>query len=139
MKTKFLRLLTVCFLLFPLVYTYAQEIHTINDWENPDMVGINKEHTHATFYLPSEKRNNPHIVSLNGTWKFKWSPDPTSRPVDFYKTDYSVSDWPSIIVPGNWEMQGFGIPIYVNINYPFQKDPPKVTSEPPRNFYSFES
>jgi beta-galactosidase len=137
MKTKLLRLLTVCSLLFPLVCNYAKEINKINDWENPDVVGINKEKAHATFYLPSEKQNNTQIVSLDGTWKFKWSPDPASRPVDFYKTDYSILDWTNIVVPGNWEMQGFGIPIYININYPFQKDPPKVTSEPPRDFTSY--
>ena len=137
MKTKLLRLLTVCSLLFPLVCNYAKEINKINDWENTDVVGINKEKAHATFYLPSEKQNNTQIVSLDGTWKFKWSPDPASRPVDFYKTDYSILDWTNIVVPGNWEMQGFGIPIYININYPFQKDPPKVTSEPPRNFTSY--
>jgi len=125
------------FLLFPLANSCAQEKTKINDWENPEVVGINKEKTHATFYLPSEKQNKTQIVSLNGTWKFKWSPDPDARPVDFYKTDYSILDWTNIVVPGNWEMQGFGIPIYININYPFQKDLPKVTSEPPRNFTSY--
>jgi len=51
--------------------------------------------------------------------------------------DYPVSEWTDIVVPGNMEMQGFGIPIYSNISYPFKKDPPFVTSEPPANFYSF--
>lgn len=115
---------------------YAQETK-VNDWENPDVIGINKEKTHATLYLPSEKQSNPEVVSLNGAWKFKWSPDPGSRPVDFYKTDYSVAEWTNIQVPGNMEMQGFGIPIYANANYPFKKDPPRVTSEPPKKFYSF--
>ncbi len=137
MNIKTLPMLIIWFLLFPLANNYAQGKATINDWENPDVVGINKEKAQATFYLPSEKWNNPQIVSLNGMWKFKWSPDPNSRPVDFYKTDYSVSEWTNIVVPGNWEIQGFGIPIYTNINYPFQKDPPKVTSEPPKNFTSY--
>jgi beta-galactosidase len=137
MKTKTKWLLTMWLLFFPLVNNYAQDKITINDWENPEVIGINKEKTHATFYLPSEKKSNPQIVSLNGMWKFKWSPDPASRPVDFYKTGYSVADWKNILVPGNWEMQGFGTPIYININYPFQKDAPKVTSEPPKNFTSY--
>ncbi|NWJ52231.1 MAG: DUF4981 domain-containing protein [Bacteroidetes bacterium] len=133
----FLRLLTVCVLSFSATDNYAQEANKPNDWENPDVVGINKEKTHATLSLPSEKWNNPQIVSLNGIWKFKWSPDPDSRPLGFYATDYVVSGWDNIQVPGNWEMQGFGIPIYTNIGYPFQKDPPRVTSEPPKNFYSY--
>lgn len=118
---------------------YAQQTAKVPDWENPDVNGINKEKTHATFCLPSEKLNNPQIVSLNGLWKFKWSPDPASRPAEFYKMDYAVSQWTDIVVPGNMEMQGFGIPIYSNIGYPFQKDPPLVTSEPPANFYSYSN
>ena len=137
MKSNLLFLLTVCFFLRPVDYNYAQEIDKVNDWENPDVVGINKEKTHATLYLPCDKMNISQIVSLNGLWKFTWSADPTLRPVDFYKTDYSVLEWTNILVPGNWEMQGFGIPLYSNIDYPFQKDPPRVTSEPPRNFYSY--
>lgn len=109
----------------------------INDWENPEISGINKENAHATLTLPNEKQSNPNIILLNGIWKFKWSPNPESRPVDFFKTDYSVSDWDNILVPGNWEMQGFGMPIYTNIKYPFKADPPKVSSEPEKNFTSF--
>jgi len=59
----------------------------INDWENPEITGINKEKAHATITLPSQKQNNPQIISLNGTWKFKWSPNPELRPVDFFNTD----------------------------------------------------
>ncbi len=109
----------------------------INDWENPQVVGINKEKAHATINLPSEKQNNPRIVSLNGTWKFNWSPDPEHRPKDFYKADFDCSDWNTIQVPGNWEMQGFGTPIYTNVRYPFKVDPPKVSSEPDKNFTSY--
>jgi len=109
----------------------------INDWENPQVLGINKENAHATITLPGGKQNNPGIISLNGTWKFKWSPNPETRPVDFFKTDYSVAEWDNIQVPGNWEMQGFGTPIYTNIKYPFKVDPPKVSSEPEKNFTSF--
>src|ERR1035437_8733477 len=104
---SFLRLLAAISFLFSIGNNFAQEIKKINDWENPDVVGINKEKTHATLSLPSEKWNNPQIVSLNGVWKFKWSPDPDSRPLEFYTTDYSVSEWNNIQVPGNWEMQGF--------------------------------
>jgi len=114
-----------------------QQITVVNDWENPQVVGINKEKAHTTITLPSEKQNNPGIISLNGTWKFQWSPNPETRPVDFFKTDYSFADWDNILVPGNWEMQGFGTPIYTNIKYPFKVDPPKVSSKPEKNFTSF--
>jgi beta-galactosidase len=60
--------------------------------------------------LSETKTNNQLIQSLNGIWKFKWSPDPQSRPVDFYKENYSTENWDNILVPGNWELQGFGTP-----------------------------
>ena len=108
-----------------------------NDWENPDINCLNKEKPHAYSFLYEEKANNPLIKSLNGIWKFKWSPDPASRPVDFYSESYSTDKWDNILVPGNWEIQGFGTPIYINIAYPFKSDPPKVTSEPDRSATSY--
>src|ERR1019366_5749285 len=77
----------------------------LNDWENPDVNDINKEKPHAYSFLASEKANNPTVQSLNGIWKFKWSPDPQSRPVDFYTENYSTANWINILVPGNWELQ----------------------------------
>ncbi len=114
------------------------EAQTINDWENPNVNGINKEKPHAYGFLASVKANNPAVQSLNGIWKFKWSPDPQSRPVDFYKDDYSTVNWDDILVPGNWELQGFGTPIYTNVTYPFKKDPPKIMSEPDSWFTSYK-
>ena len=115
-------------------FLYAQ---TLPDWENPDVNGINKENPHAYGFLASEKASNPTVQSLNGIWKFKWSPDPQSRPVDFYTENYSTENWDNILVPGNWELQGFGTPIYTNFTYPFKRDAPKVTSEPEKSFTSF--
>ena len=112
-----------------------QETH---DWENPDINGINKEKPHAYNFLFEEKAGNSMIHSLNGIWKFKWSPDPQSRPVDFYRENYSTKNWDHILVPGNWELQGFGTPVYTNITYPFKRDPPKVTSEPEKYFTSYQ-
>ena len=118
-------------LIFSITVLNAQ---TVNDWENPDVIGINKEEPHSTLFLPSEKAGNPEVILLNGTWKFKWSPDPQSRPERFFEENYSVQKWDDIIVPGNWQMQGFGIPIYTNITYPFKRNAPSVTSEPPKNY-----
>lgn len=108
----------------------------VNDWENPDVLGINKRSYHATLIPPSKKKDNASVISLDGIWRFKWSADPEHRPVNFYKDNYDVGEWDSIQVPGNWQMQGYGIPIYTNINYPFAPNVPKVTDEPPSDFYS---
>ncbi len=109
-----------------------------HDWENPAVIGINKEKAHASFVMASEKVADERVVSLNGQWRFKWSPDPESRPADFYRPDYSVDGWNLIQVPGNWQMQGYGLPIYTNMKYPFKPDLPKVTEEPDAWFYSHD-
>ena len=119
----------------------AQVTH---DWENPQIIGKNKEQTVATFSSytngdDAQRFSNPASEkSLNGKWKFHWAPNPESRPVNFHQSDFNVSDWNEIVVPGNWQMQGFGTPIYTNINYPFKMEQPKVMLTPPDNFTSFK-
>ncbi|MBR6893415.1 MAG: beta-galactosidase [Bacteroidaceae bacterium] len=108
------------------------------DWENPDIIGINKLPYHSTLQLPSKETECPEIVSLDGKWYFHWAKDPDSRPADFYREDYDVSRWDMISVPGNWQMQGYGIPIYTNMTYPFKTDHPRVTGEPNRDWYSYD-
>ena len=99
----------------------------VNDWENPSVLSINKLPYHATLQLPSKWKECKEIVSLDGQWQFHWSKDPDSRPADFYREDYDVSHWDKITVPGNWQLQGYGKPIYVNMHYPFHRDRPSVT------------
>src|SRR5512143_593158 len=87
------------------------------DWENPAIVGRNKEAAHATL-LPypdqqaariGTREASPFYLSLNGSWKFHWVGKPDDRPIDFYRPDYDVSDWATIPVPSVWELQGYGI------------------------------
>ena len=128
------RVLTIVVLLLSL--TAQAQTH---DWENPAVLGINKLPYHATLQLPSKWTECNEIVSLDGQWKFHWSRNPEERPVDFYREDYDVSGWDKITVPGNWQMQGFGTPIYTNISYPFQRNRPSVTSEPPQDWTAYEN
>ncbi|TFG49089.1 MAG: beta-galactosidase, partial [Candidatus Brocadiia bacterium] len=86
--------------------------------------------------LPQE---SPRFMSLNGTWKFKWVGKPEERPVEFFKADYDVTAWDEITVPSNWQLQGYGTPIYTNVPNPFQSDPPRVTSTPPENFTNYKN
>jgi len=111
---------------------------TAPDWENPHVFGINKLPYHATLQLPSREAECKEIVSLDGQWHFHWSKDPQSRIVDFYKADYNTDAWPTIAVPGNWQLQGYGKPIYTNIPFPFQRDEPRVTSTPPEDWYAYD-
>jgi beta-galactosidase len=105
-----------------------------HDWEDPAVLGKNKEKAHCT-YIPypdaqtaikNDPSQSPFYQSLNGIWKFHYVDKPADRPKEFYREDYDVSRWADISVPGNWEMQGFGVPIYTDTAYPFPSDPPRV-------------
>ncbi|MFL6332542.1 MAG: glycoside hydrolase family 2 TIM barrel-domain containing protein [Pyrinomonadaceae bacterium] len=125
------------------------------DWENPRVFAIGREPMHATFapypdeaaarrgalaYTPGAPPApaSPFVQSLNGLWKFNWVKEPSARPVDFYKPEFDVSGWKEIRVPSNWEFQGYGTPIFLNIIYPFKRDAPKVTEEPPKDWTTYE-
>ena len=128
-------LLSPLFLLVP-VFAAAQ---SLPDWENPDVISINKLPYHATLGNPSTHKTNPEITYLDGTWKFRWSPDPDSRPADFFEAGYDVTGWDDIHVPCDWQMQGFGTPIYTNSRYPFRRNQPKVTDTPDRSWTAYEA
>jgi beta-galactosidase len=105
-----------------------------NDWENPAVFAINKEPPHATLFpyesralaLAGDPSRSEYFVDLDGRWKFHWVRKPADRPLDFYRPDFDDSAWGDIPVPGNWELNGHGVPIYVNYTYPFPKDPPHI-------------
>ncbi len=121
------------------------------DWANPAVVRRNVEPTHASFtawetegaarmarpiapfYLTDHPTTSPWYQSLNGQWKFHWSPKPADRPLDFYRDDFDDTAWPSIPVPANWERQGYGVAIYTNIKYPFHPNgrptPPELPDD----------
>src|SRR5690349_9949077 len=115
---------------------YAQ---TTNDWENPQLVDENKERPRATFMLFVKKADviaddysrSPFFKSLNGTWKFIYTDKHANRLKDFYRPDLDTSSWKNIAVPSNWELQGFGIPIYTNVTYPFPRNPPFIGDNNP--------
>ena len=116
---------------------YTSQGQEVNDWENPQVVGINKEPYHATLTLPSQRYACGECESLDGTWKFRWYPRPEKRITTFYEQGFDVSDWDDIVVPGEWQMQGYGIPIYSNWTLPFKKDQPYVMGEPPADYYTY--
>ncbi len=110
----------------------AGQVAQVPDWENPEVISRNKEPGHATLLpypdvataLKGTREASPYYKSLNGTWKFHWSPKPADRPIDFYQPDYDVNGWADLSVPGSWQVQGYGIPIYTNVSYPFSPEHP---------------
>ncbi|PWE01361.1 glycoside hydrolase family 2 TIM barrel-domain containing protein [Marinilabilia rubra] len=97
------------------------------DWRDVSVLDINKQPPRSG-NLPSSsirealsEDGTPFYKSLNGQWKFQFSENVNDRPLDFYKENFSVNDWAEIQVPGNWELQGYGIPMY--LNHPFDFSP----------------
>lgn len=93
----------------------------------PEVVSINRMPMRATAFgfeskelaAIGEKERSSRFLSLNGNWKFNWVQNPNDRPKDFYKTDFDASNWSNFQVPANWELNGYGLPIYVNHPYEF--------------------
>ncbi|MFS1422838.1 glycoside hydrolase family 2 TIM barrel-domain containing protein [Shewanella sp. 10N.286.48.B5] len=133
---------------------YSSTVLAANDWENPDVVQVNKLPARATSYsFKSEEtalkrdRNTASIKMLNGDWKFQFADDDENRSLDFFKKDFNSQGWKTIPVPSNWELHGYGMPIYTNSLYPFFKDgatdensitPPFITRENPVGSYLTE-
>ena len=108
------------------------------DWENPQNLSQGREASRAFFVpfanreeaLRGRRQDSSLVMSLNGNWKFKWVPRPDLRPLDFYRPETDVSDWDEIDVPSNWQMRGYGTPIYSNQKYTFVRDWPRVMMSP---------
>lgn len=105
-----------------------------SEWENPALLHEGTESPFATmtrFADPQSaaqmnRAESPFLSSLNGPWKFHYSPNPNARPLDFWQPDFNDAQWKSIPVPSNVEIEGYGSPIYTNINYPWKANPPYI-------------
>ncbi len=124
----------------------------LRDWENPLLTGRHNEPPHATMVIcpdaataravglaaNTERVKSPFYRSLNGPWKYHYSKNQTERLPDFWRTVFDDSDWKTIPVPANVELHGYGVPIYVNIRYPWTwhgtpPTPPVVPGDDPNN------
>lgn len=97
------------------------------DWQNPNLLQINRYPMTATF------NTGGNHLSLNGEWDFKWYETLEDRALDFFKPEYYITGWDVMPVPGMWELNGYGDPLYLNIGYAwrtwYKNDPPFVPVE----------
>ena len=95
--------------------------------QTPEIVSVNRLPMRASAFAfenqsgaeGRQKESSAYYLSLNGSWKFNWVQDPRKRPTDFYKADFNDVSWTDFKVPANWELNGYGLPIYVNQPYEF--------------------
>ena len=106
---------------------HAAARQTDPDWQNPAVNEHNRLPMRATF------RTDAPRLSLHGLWKFKGYETPDERTPDFYAPDTDTSAWGEMPVPGMWELNGFGDPVYLNIGYAwrghYENNPPYVPTE----------
>lgn len=124
-------------LLFGLLLPIQPSAQTVHDWENHHVLQINCEPVRAAF-TPFHVQKGDCSICLDGTWKFRWTPVPDERIVEFYQTDFNDKDWVGFPVPANWEVNGYGTPIYVSAGYPFKIDPPRVMGEPKVDYTTYK-
>ena len=132
-----MRLLPILIMvMFLISAVMAQDRPPHPELENPDIQGINKEYPHATFIsydnrqnaLLNDKSKSSRVLLLNGTWKFNFLTGVSNRIKNFAALDLDLSDWNEIKVLSNMEIEGYGIPIYVNVGYEFY---PEWNFKPP--------
>ncbi len=111
--------------------TFAQDsipentLPTMNEWHDLEVNELNRFPLHTDFFayestqkaLDGNKEKSSNYLSLDGEWKFYWVETPNQRPTDFFTTDYDDSSWGTIPVPGIWELNGYGSPVYVNSGF----------------------
>lgn len=110
-----------------LATTLSANTDTRQPWENHQVFAINKEAPHATLFpyqsiyesLTNIKEQSNNFLLLNGLWKFDWQRSPKNKPLGFEKLNFNDENWSQIPVPGNWETEGFGYPIYLDERFPF--------------------
>lgn len=129
--------------LFELVQVYPDDVPMPNVWEDETFFGENKEDGHATYMpyssvermkaderynLPWIEPENAEYLSLNGTWSLNWVESVAERPGKdtFWGDDVDVSSWDKINVPSCLEMNGYGDPLYINVEYAFNNNPPAI-------------
>ena len=115
-------LLILSFIFCHLSFSKAQVHH---DWEDNHILQINREPARA-YFIPYAQQKGDRQLSLNGIWKFHWTKTPEERIKDFWQTNFDCSAWAEMKVPANWEVNGYGTPIYISAGYPFKIDPPYV-------------
>ena len=112
-----------------------------NEWQDAGVNAVNRMPMHGSWFAyespeaaqAGDKTLSERFVTLNGNWKFNWVRNADQRPTDFFRVGYNDKGWNDMPVPGLWELNGYGDPVYLNVGYAwrgwFKNDPPHVPIE----------
>ncbi|OAS14340.1 glycoside hydrolase family 2 TIM barrel-domain containing protein [Paenibacillus oryzisoli] len=114
------------------------------DFENLTILQRNAERPRATSIpfanaqeaFVNDRTASPYYRCLNGEWKFNYSENPFETPERFYEQTFSCEAWETIPVPSNWQLHGYGVPLYSSSKYPFPVDPPFIPKMNPTGCYA---
>ncbi|WP_294606019.1 glycoside hydrolase family 2 TIM barrel-domain containing protein [uncultured Bacteroides sp.] len=151
MNRSRMALLGACILSLSAVVANAGEkpAHVLPYWQDIQTVSVNRESPRTAFMtydtrqaaLSGKYESSKYYKLLNGTWKFYYSDSHHNLPADAVQTVAEMKGWNDIQVPGNWEAQGYGIPIYTNHGYEFKAlnpQPPQLPDDIPVGIYRRE-
>lgn len=136
MNNNLLKSLIITLLSAMSLNAMAAPDNTHHDWEDNHVLQQHRLPARA-YFMPFGTTRGDRQITLNGEWKFRWTPTPEVRIKDFYRTDFNDSQWDTFRVPANWEVNDYGTPIYASAGYTFRIDPPYVTKEPKQNYTAF--
>ncbi len=123
------------------LFAVAASAQTFTEWQDPEVNAVNRYPMHTSYFAyespeaaeVGQKKLSTHYMTLNGLWKFNWVANADARPTDFWKLNFNDKAWDNMPVPGIWELNGYGDPIYVNTGFAwrnqFENNPPQVPVE----------
>lgn len=122
---------TLIFFLLLLACQYFLFAQTYTEWQTPAVFEINKLYPRANIPQNDVQRDSHwQMLSLDGQWKFNYVNNADERPTDFFNINYDDKTWNEIQVPANWELNGYGVPVYVNTTNDFDNSMlPKVPTK----------
>ena len=94
-------------------------------------------HSDHTYYRDGEEAKEEETsfrYDLNGIWKFHYARNYGSAIPEFEKTEYCCKDWDDIRVPAHIQMEGYDVPQYANVQYPWEGHEDIHPGEIPEHF-----
>ncbi len=119
-----------------------QDVMKKENWKKVEVISENTIAPHGAKFpvktmeeITKKREDTSYFSLLNGDWNFKYFEHPAYVDEDFFALDYNDSQWKTLPVPSCWQMHGYDIPVYANVDYTITVDYPNIPSENPVGCY----